>query len=460
VNVDVQLVESEAAELRSKLFKKAPAEFPLASTLLARRMPGIDVLRGCAVLMVVLFHGMAYQAPRVEWGSRFGDALYGLTAWGWLGVNLFFVISGFLITGILDDTVLRKDFYKQFYVRRALRILPAYLAVLALAWATGFITPNYVVVSLLFLSNMPGLFLRHGYLFYGPFWSLAVEEQFYLVWPMLYRRLGRRGMLAASLGLIALCPMLRALAFAGLLHTGDVLSKMWMIADNLAIGALLAVLLRWPGFSLRRFLGFGLAMGAFGPAALVALFAAHRMGAQDVLRNSVGLSCFQLVCGSVVVMALWMFRVRGLPGWMKIFVFFGDISYGLYLIHLLLLQIYDRAFGDGFKNDWRLLLMRFVMANGVAIVVAVVSKRYFEDPILRLKSRLEVGSLVWMPDGAAGRMPPVPQWNAYERMTVLLPIGMRGTESAGGDETQEQGRVYDLGGGRDVRDPSSNAKAV
>jgi peptidoglycan/LPS O-acetylase OafA/YrhL len=351
-------------------------------------MPGIDVLRGCAVLMVVVFHGLAYQAPRVEWGSRVVDAIYGWTAWGRLGVNLFFVISGFLITGILDDTVTREDYYRRFYLRRALRILPAYLAVLGLAWATGFVTLNYVAVCLLFLANMPGVFLRHGYLFYGPLWSLAVEEQFYLVWPMLYRRVGRRGMLAVSLGLLVVCPVLRALAFAGTLHTGDALSKTWMIADNLAVGAVLAILARWPGFSRRRFVAVGWAMGLVGTAGVGGLFLAHRMGAQDVLRNSVGLSCFQMVCGGAVVFVLWVFRSRGFPGWLRVFVFFGEISYGLYLIHLLLLQIYDRMWGGGFKSDWRLLLVRFVVANGVAVGMAVLSKRYFEDPILRLKSRL------------------------------------------------------------------------
>jgi peptidoglycan/LPS O-acetylase OafA/YrhL len=360
----------------------------MAATLLAAHMPGIDVLRGVAVLAVVVYHGTTYQAPHVEWGSWFGDWLYGLTAWGWLGVNLFFVISGFLITGILDDTMQRQNFYQRFYLRRALRILPAYLAVLVLAWATGFVTPNYMVVCVLFLANMPGLFLRHGYLFYGPFWSLAVEEQFYLLWPMLYRKLRRRGMLLGSLGLLVVCPVLRALAFAHLLHTGDALSKTWMIADNLAIGAVLAILLRLPGVTLRQFAVLGWGQFVTGSAGVTALFAAGRMGTDDVLRNSIGLSCFLLICGSAVVLMLCLFREKQLPGWLRSFVFFGEISYGLYLIHLLLLQIYDRAFGVSFAADWRLLLVRFVVANGAAVGIAMASKRWFEDPILRMKSRI------------------------------------------------------------------------
>jgi len=364
------------------------AEPAMAASLLAAHMPGIDVLRGVAVLSVVVFHGMAYQAPDVKWGSRAGDWLYGLTAWGWLGVNLFFVISGFLITGILDDTLPRENYCTRFYLRRALRILPAYLAVLAIAWATGFVSPNYVAVCVLFLANMPGLLLRHGYMLYGPLWSLAVEEQFYLFWPMLYRRLRQRGILLVSLWLLAVCPLLRALAFAHLLHTGDPLSKTWMIADNLAMGAVLAVLLRWPGLTLRQIAMLGSGLLLVATAGLAVLFAAHRMGGEDVLRNSVGLSCFLMICGSALVGMLCLFRERPLPGWMRPFVFFGEISYGLYLIHLLLLEIYDRAFGLGFRTDWRLLLVRFVAANGMAVGVAVVSKRWFEDPILRMKSRI------------------------------------------------------------------------
>ena len=360
----------------------------MASALLTAHMPGIDVLRGTAVVAVVVYHGMAYQAPNLAWESPAIGWLYGLTAWGWLGVNLFFVISGFLITGILDDTMQRRNYYQRFYLRRALRILPAYLALLLLAWATGFVTPNYMVICLFFLANMPGLFLHHGYLFYGPFWSLAVEEQFYLFWPTLYRKLKRRGMLFVSLGLLVGCPALRALSFVHLLHTGDPLSKTWMIADNLAIGAVLAITLRWPGRTLLQFASIGWAMFLTGSAGLAALFAAHRMGAQDLLRNSVGLSCFLLVCGSSVVLMLCLFRERQLPAWMGMLVFFSDISYGLYLIHLLLLQIYDRAFGKGFDSDWRLMLLRFGVANGCAILIATVSRRWFEDPILRMKSRI------------------------------------------------------------------------
>jgi peptidoglycan/LPS O-acetylase OafA/YrhL len=360
----------------------------MASSLLKSHMAGIDVLRGLAILVVIIFHGMKYSAPDLKWGFALPDQLYQLTGWGWLGVNLFFILSGFLITGILDDTLHQKNYYGRFYIRRALRILPIYLCILALAWATRSITGNYVVVCIFFLANMPGLFLHHGYRPYGPLWSLAVEEQFYLLWPALYRALKRRGMFFVSVALVVICPVLRALAFAGILHTGDPLSKTWMTADNLAIGAILAILVRSNKVTLKTFVALGWMQFAGGTLGLSVLFALHRMTRPDPLCNSIGLSCFMLVFNSLVILMLCLFRARRLPRVLQFFVFFGDISYGLYLIHMLMLQYYDRLMGQRFESNPRQLLLRFAVANAVAIGLATLSRKYFESPILRLKSRI------------------------------------------------------------------------
>jgi peptidoglycan/LPS O-acetylase OafA/YrhL len=233
---------------------------------------------------------------------------------------------------------------------------------------------------------MPGLFLRHGYVPYAPLWSLAVEEQFYMLWPLLYRNARRRGILFISLGLLVICPVLRALAFNHILHTGDPLSKTWMIADNLAIGCILAILVRSPNVTLKGLAAAGWAQFATGSLGLLILFGTHRMGRYDPLRNSIGLSCFMLICGSAVVMMLIRYRSRVVPRAFRVIVFFGGISYGLYLVHMLVLQMYDRIAGKEFGHGP--LVMRFVVANGIAIGIAVLSKRFFEDPVLRLKSRI------------------------------------------------------------------------
>lgn len=100
-----------------------------SGTVLRPRMPELDTLRGVAVLLVLFFHAFhlsAYHATALPWANW----IFAATSTGWAGVNLFFVLSGFLITGILLDTRFEPGYYRRFYTRRALRILPAYYAIL------------------------------------------------------------------------------------------------------------------------------------------------------------------------------------------------------------------------------------------------------------------------------------------------------------------------------------------
>src|ERR1700722_15052284 len=105
--------------------------------LLRSYMPELDVLRGIAVLMVLFLHGMA--PPLHGHLSNVGRELLALSQYGGAGVNVFFVLSGFLITGILLDSQHRQDYYRRFYLRRALRILPAFYAVLSVLLLAGWI---------------------------------------------------------------------------------------------------------------------------------------------------------------------------------------------------------------------------------------------------------------------------------------------------------------------------------
>ena len=151
-------------------------------------MPELDTVRGIAILLVVFFHGFGF-----EFGTTGLSGLPKLfvlaTLPGWMGVNLFFVLSGFLITGILLDSRGTAQFFKTFYVRRALRILPAYYLLLLVLWIVPRIgivdhrqiSWQFIAVSLLFLSNVANLFAVP--MQYGPLWSLAVEEHFYLYGP-------------------------------------------------------------------------------------------------------------------------------------------------------------------------------------------------------------------------------------------------------------------------------------
>jgi peptidoglycan/LPS O-acetylase OafA/YrhL len=154
-------------------------------------MPELDCLRGIAILLVVLFHGFAGAYLRLHFGGLPGKFVWA-TQYGRSGVNLFFVLSGFLITGILLDTKHQEHYYRDFYARRALRILPAYYLLLVLLMLLGVGTAAFYVLSFFYLSNVTDLF---GVICaYGPLWSLAVEEHYYLIWPALVRNLTRRNL--------------------------------------------------------------------------------------------------------------------------------------------------------------------------------------------------------------------------------------------------------------------------
>lgn len=164
-------------------------------------MPELDVLRGVAVLGVLLLHGFSWQYSPRSFG-KWGGAMIRLTQPGWVGINLFFVLSGFLITGILLDSKSRPDFYRRFYVRRALRILPAYYALLLLLLLLRSSSPAFVGLSFIYLANLTTLFgVACGY---GPLWSLAVEEHFYIFWPAVVRNFTAKHLAWVSAAVVVL----------------------------------------------------------------------------------------------------------------------------------------------------------------------------------------------------------------------------------------------------------------
>ena len=193
-------------------------------------MPELDSLRGLAVLGVVFLHGFYWQYSDFNW-TGFARIFMRLTSGGWIGVNLFFVLSGFLITGILLDSRTKPRFYRTFYARRALRILPAYYALLLLLALFRQASAPYLGMSLIYLSNLTYLVGVSND--YGPLWSLAVEEQYYLFWPIIVRRLNIKILAIFAAAICVVVPLLRVRAF----YSGafDGLSRYtWLVADGLA----------------------------------------------------------------------------------------------------------------------------------------------------------------------------------------------------------------------------------
>jgi len=368
----------------------AEPEIARSSGLLRPFMPELDTLRGMAVLGVLFLHGFYWQYARLSFGKA-ARTFLNLTQPGWIGVHLFFVLSGFLITGILLDSKPRPDFYRRFYTRRALRILPPYYLLLLLLLVLRASSAAFVGLSFVYLSNMTEFF---GVACdYGPLWSLAVEEHFYIAWPAVVRKLSSRHLAWFSAAIVVGIPVARAYSFAKG-WTAGLDWYTWFVADGLATGALLAIVLRSAITRRQARTACGWLLGG----CLVAALAGAPFGIltrNRILGASLQLSIIHLFFAGVLLIFLLVGSSSA-----KRFVdlgvlrFLGYISYGLYLDHMLAFRMYDRFcrhYAPGWipsNGHFGLVVWRFVLAGGAAITAAYLSRRFYEEQFLRLKDSL------------------------------------------------------------------------
>lgn len=359
-------------------------------------IPGLDVLRGLAVGAVVLFH--AFLDGGYAGTNRAATTFVALTNLGKLGVYLFFTLSGFLITTILLKQRERPGFYRNFYIRRALRILPAYLLLLVVLKAFGLVHWPFVLACLLFIANMAKL-LHSSANEYGVLWTLAVEEQFYLLWPTVVHQLRRpRALLTVVLVGCALAPLLRiALSLRGI---GTYLLLPTNM-DALLYGALCALLIGTGAIHrenigrIRRIL---LAVGSVFLLPYVSLFDFPITHGPVFWALFDGFGRLDPYCFFVAGVLLSVENaqsevpaVRRSPV-ARFLVFLGYISYGLYLVHPLMFHLYDRLFAGTLLGESRtrfsILVLRCLLASLVSILVATVSRRYYEQLFLGRKKLL------------------------------------------------------------------------
>jgi peptidoglycan/LPS O-acetylase OafA/YrhL len=345
-------------------------------------MPELDSARGLAILLVLFFHGMA---PPVNTElSKGGVFMLAVAQFGWIGVNLFFVLSGFLITGILIDSLDRPDYFRRFYIRRALRILPALYVTLLVLLAGGWISWHFLGLGALFLANLAPLLGVP--LQYGPLWSLAVEEHFYILWPATVRRLSPYWLAILLAVILAITPLLRAFDFIGSGSPSDFVALYtWLNLDGLAMGALLAIWLRRDWFRRGRLSRIALPMLAAG-AGLFAVVLKHPLAAAAFSSTGCNLASAGLVsCMLLVGTSRWSFLVDR-----PVLKFLGFISYGLYLIHVLAFRLAEILFSRPLQtlssagNPTVAMLLRFVAGCGLAIAVAYLSRRSLEEKFLRV----------------------------------------------------------------------------
>jgi peptidoglycan/LPS O-acetylase OafA/YrhL len=347
--------------------------------------PVLDGVRAVAILSVLAIH---FRGDNTSFPTR----------GGFLGVDIFFVLSGFLITSILLDEYARRGSisFRAFYVRRALRLFPALFLVVALfvlyavtigpdsnaqdnliaAGATLTYWTNWLYGEQLFSISETGL--THA-------WSLSIEEQFYLLWPVilvgalaLWRR---RGALAVALGIVTAVPLLRLVEWDGETST---MVRMYQAldtrADSLLIGCTLAILLTnnaWLRGTRSLVLRFALV-----PAVLVvvlSLMLAYEFRPWVFLG---GYTLFALAT-AVVLYNLVTWRPPVLAPLLELrpMVYIGRISYGLYLWHFPIYIILRSEVESGLIVALVGLLLTFA--------VAALSYRYVEQPFLRLKKRFD-----------------------------------------------------------------------
>ena len=360
-----------------------------------KRVPELDGLRGTAVCMVVAHHYIFYKYANI-FGPR----------WGWAGVDLFFVLSGFLITGILLKSEKNEEGLGHFYMRRVLRLFPLYYLCLAIyfignAMAHKALPWQFLAAYILYLQAIfphSWMGIDHAQIIYwsipgfSVMWSLSIEEFFYLAWaPLVFLVKGRDRILFPMLGTILLVePVIRFFAYTD--HASELRQMFFARADSLAAGALIAVCMRSYGpqvfaFCQRRYTAM-LSSACF--LFLVALGGDLLYGS---LPNHVAGDIPERTYSALMYTVLWIaFSVilllcithsgssRRLP---KAFRnrqlrYMGKISYCLYLIHYPLRQFMIAHFGRAAG-----ILLGLI----ISLVLASLSWKYFEGPIASWKEK-------------------------------------------------------------------------
>jgi peptidoglycan/LPS O-acetylase OafA/YrhL len=364
------------------------------------RYPELDGIRGLAICLVFILH---YGG-----GARSSNSIVRLAGLfiqgGWSGVTLFFVLSGFLISGILWDMRGRPDWLRVFYTRRVLRIFPLYYASLLIILLTAAAFGNTLHclrnlwIDALYLQDVQQLWQRSqdngSRLWTSHLWSLAIEEQFYLLWPFLLMRMtGLEQAKRLCIG-VFLCSFAYRCSLPYLDANPVIEAGAFFLSrcGELALGAYLAMLFRQPNVWER--------LQKWAPpiavVALGAFFGIARwdrtMAMQKPTMNVYGLAAISIFYGMLLVMALGGGATSSI---MKSAFLrrMGTISYGFYIFHVLLTPVIDwlaeltmHLMPHAGSNIFN--MVRLLVAGGVSYFAASLSFRYYESYFLELRSKV------------------------------------------------------------------------
>jgi peptidoglycan/LPS O-acetylase OafA/YrhL len=341
-----------------------------------KKIPQLDAVRGLAVLLVLLHNTDRYPSLHLRLISDNG----------WMGVDLFFVLSGFLITGILLDTKQSEGYFRNFYARRCLRIWPLYYSLLLFMFVlVPLLRPSegHAVFEArsspwwaypIFLQNflIPIPTMATGAL--GVTWSLAVEEQFYLVWPLVVRLCNGAQLRKIAVAVICISPVLR---FYSSLHQINIYSNTFCRLDGLMAGALLALVIRSASFSPSKLLTRAwITLLVSAPLALVIEMTFH---ARWIVFSLTALASVSFIYLSLFSTQKWLHALLT----NRFLVYTGTISYGIYLLQKIPL---DAA--KTFHLDQHQYLALPITA-AATFALAAISWNLLEKPMLKLKRFFE-----------------------------------------------------------------------
>lgn len=372
--------------------------------------PELDGIRGLAILGVLCSHGVGLIGLFDGTHLSFPEKLvkYSMVPlWG--GVDLFFALSGFLITSILLNTKSKQNYFFSFYARRVLRIFPIYYFVLAASLVASHYWPaissqlpptlSWKLAYFVYLQNWP-IFWRGAKIMsgvWGVYWSLAVEEQFYFIWPLLVFLLSSRALMRVCIaGFICALPLrvvMAAFVFGGGFGLAQITSSR---VDGLLLGSACAIYMYEHRRPVPMKWIFSAICGGVTMLAYIAAFHHPELISTSIWILTVGITGFALLSGSLVALS----QHHSPP--IQVFLShpflrqFGKYSYGLYVYHLFLFISLHKvihqhlAFFAGLALPARLLII--ALAVGTVFLIAKFSYDAFESRFLCLKKYFGPGS--------------------------------------------------------------------
>lgn len=350
--------------------------------------PALDGLRGIAILLVVFYHNFGY---------------FEYFFFGWLGVDLFFVLSGFLITQILLNTVNHPGYLRNFYMKRVLRIFPLYYLSLIIFFIILPRIKNFPLDLSYYVENQGWFwaYLQNWFLIFRDpgntttvlqhFWSLAVEEQFYLLWPWVILLVRKPKFLLALAGFLLLAVI--AVRFTvWTMHLKDLnyfgLYTFTRI-DGICIGSMLAILIYMRSAFLEKY--FTLVVLALAAFNFIFYFFNRANEYSFPYLAIVGYTTFAIMFALLIYEAIKQrTRIVNLILELPLLRFFGKISYGFYIFHWPIFLIFYDKVSSWFENQWpgkMTVLLTATLLTIAGILVSVISYYAFEIHFLKLKRK-------------------------------------------------------------------------